>query len=211
MMNIISRIEWRLYKNRKTRRLKNKNPTIISSNCNGGMILHDLGIRFNTPTINLFFESRDYIKFVSKLDEYLSLELTETASDKSYPVGKLGDIQVNFMHYKSFEDAKDKWNERRQRVDRNNIFLMFTDKDGCTDDDLRAFDTLPYEHKVVFTHIPHPEIKSAYYIKGFEKETEVGILSDFKPGFFRRRYIDDFDYVSFLNGNQTEERNRNDR
>ena len=201
-MNIISRIEWRLYKSRKIRKLKNKNPTIISSNCNGGIILHDLGLKFNTPTVNLLFEARDYIRFASDLDRYLSADLVEIETDKPYPVGLLADIKVYFMHYKSFDEAKEKWNERRKRVDRNNIFLMFTDKDGCTEDDLKAFDSLPYEHKVVFTHIPHPEIKSAYYIKGFENETEVGILSDFKPGFFRRRYLDDFDYVSFLNGKQ---------
>ncbi len=202
MMNIISRIEWRLYKNRKRKKLKNTSPSIISSNCNGAMILHDLGLKFNTPTVNLLFEASGFIKFVSDLDRYLSEDLVEAESDKPYPVGQLDDIKVYFMHYKSFEEAKSKWNERKERIDRNNMFFMFTDKDGCTDEDLIAFDALPYEHKVVFTHVPHPEIKSAYYIKGFENEKEVGILSDFKPGFFRRRYIDDFDYVSFLNANR---------
>ena len=198
-MNLISRIEWRLYKQRKRIKLKNKYPTIISSNCNGGMILHDLGLRFNTPTINLYFESADYIKFVSDLDKYLLLELTEIKSDKPYPVGKLGDIFVYFMHYSSFEDAKEKWNERKRRVNKDNLFLMYTDKNGCTEDHLKAFEALPYEHKVVFTHTPRPEIKSSYYIKGFEDDGEVGILSNFKPGFLRRRYLDDFDYVTFLN------------
>ena len=37
-------------------------------------------------------------------------------------------------------------------------------------------------------------------MKGFENEKEVGVLSDPKPGFFKRRYLDDFDYVRFLNG-----------
>ncbi len=109
-MSIISRIEWRLYKNRKIRRLKNNNPTIISSNCNGGMILHDLGLKFNTPTINLLFEASDYIKFVSDLDRYLSEDLVEAESDKPYPVGLIGDVRVYLMHYKSFNEAKDKWN-----------------------------------------------------------------------------------------------------
>lgn len=77
---------------------------------------------------------------------------------------------------------------------------MMTDKNGCTYEDMLAFDRLPYENKVIFTHIPYPEIKSSFYIKGFEDQNEVGILSDFKPGFWRRRWIDDFDYVSFLNG-----------
>ena len=198
-MNMIAKYERELYLARRKRKLKNKSPTVISSNCNGGFILHDLGLRFNTPTINLYFEPVDYLKFISGLDGYLSAELTETMSEKPFPVGMLDDVKVYFMHYKTFEEAKIKWNERQTRVDKNNIFFTFTDRDGCTEDDLRAFDALPYEHKVVFTHIPRPDIKSAYYIKGFENEKEVGILSDFKPGFFRRRYLDDFDYVSFLN------------
>lgn len=197
-MNIITSIERKLYNKRRIRRLKNKSPTIISSNCNGGVILHDLGLKFNTPTINLYFVPGEYLKFVTDLDRYLAADLTEVNTDKSFPVGQLDDIRVYFMHYKSFDEAKLKWNERRQRVDKNNIFFMFTDRDGCTEEDLRAFDSLPYKNKVVFTHVPRTDIKSSFYIKGFENEKEVGILSDYKPGFFIRRYLDDLDSVSFL-------------
>ena len=38
-MNLLQRIEWRIYKELKKRRLKNKMPTIIASNCNGVYIL----------------------------------------------------------------------------------------------------------------------------------------------------------------------------
>ena len=54
-------------------------------------------------------------------------------------------------------------------------------------------------NKVIFTHIPYPEFKSAFYIKGFEKEQGVKVLIYFKKQFFIRRYLDDFDYISFLN------------
>ena len=43
--------------------LKNKDFTIISHNCVGGVIYHDLGLKFNTPTINLFFMAKDFIKY----------------------------------------------------------------------------------------------------------------------------------------------------
>ena len=139
-MSLFARIEWRLNKEIKKRRLKNKNPSIIASNCNGSFISHDLGLRFNTPTVNLYILPSDFIKFVTDLDRYLTEELIEITSDKPFPVGKLDDITVYFMHYKTFEEAKAKWNERRERVDRNNMFLMFTDRDGCTEEDLRAFE-----------------------------------------------------------------------
>ena len=93
-----------------------------------------------------------------------------------------------------------KWNERKERIDWNNLFIIAIDGDGCTYESLKKFDKLPYENKVIFTHIPYPEIKSSYYIRGFENEKGVGVLLYFKKQFLIRRYLDDFDYVSFLNG-----------
>ena len=70
MFSLIKRVEWRLYKELKRKRLKNFNPTIISSNCNGGIIYHDLGLPFNSPTINLSMDTDDFIKLVSNLKYY---------------------------------------------------------------------------------------------------------------------------------------------
>lgn len=71
------------------KRLSNRNFTILCNNCVGGVILHELGERFNSPTVNLFFGAEDYIKFLEKLDYYLSQTLVEVQSDKDYPVAKL--------------------------------------------------------------------------------------------------------------------------
>lgn len=66
-----------IFINRKNKRkVKTKRPTIIASNCNGGIIYHDLGMKFYSPTINLFFYPKDYIKFISNLKYYLSLSIT---------------------------------------------------------------------------------------------------------------------------------------
>ena len=58
-------------------RLRNENITIISANCVGGVIYHDLGLKFNSPTVNLYFNASDYVKFVSNLTYYLQCELKE--------------------------------------------------------------------------------------------------------------------------------------
>lgn len=200
--SILARLEHRLYVEKKRRQIKNSSPTIIASNCNGGYILHDLGLRFNTPTINLFFDATDFLKFVSSLDYYLAQELIDTESELDYPVGSLADITIYFMHYATFDEAKTKWNERKKRVNKNNIFVIMTDKNGCTYEQILEFDKLPYQNKVIFTHKAYPDITSAVYIKGFEDAGEVGILSEWKPGFWKRRWLDDFDYVSFLNGSK---------
>ncbi|MPN54610.1 hypothetical protein SDC9_202281 [bioreactor metagenome] len=44
-----------------------------------------------------------------------------------------------------------------------------------------------------------PEIDSAYYIKGSEQDGVVRDICQYKSAFSGRRWLDDFDYVSFLN------------
>ena len=63
--NYIRRIERRIYLDKKRKKLKNKNPSVLSANCNGAMILHDLQCRFNSPTVNLYIEAADFLKFLS--------------------------------------------------------------------------------------------------------------------------------------------------
>ena len=103
------------------------------------------------------------------------------------------------MHYNSFDEAKEKWKERRERIDYNNLFVLFNDRDGCSVENLIEFDSLPLKNKAVFTHIKHPEIRSSVYIHGFENEKEVGNCFEFVPGKIGKKYYDDFDYVSWFN------------
>ena len=156
-MNLLQRIEWRLYKELKKRRLKNKMPTIIASNCNGEFIYYDMGLQFRTPTINLSFEMNDYVKMLEDLKWYMEQPIIPYNDNRvDYPTGLLGDIEIRFNHYKTFEDAVYKWEERKQRIDWNNLFIMAIDGDGCTYETLRKFDQLPFENKVIFTHVPYP-------------------------------------------------------
>ena len=199
-MNIIQRIEWRLYKNRKKRKLKNHDMTIISSNCNGEFICYDMGLKFMSPTINLSFDMNDYVKFLSNLKWYLEQEIIEYDDDRfDYPTGMLGDIEIRFNHYSTFDEAVSKWNERKKRVNWDNLYILGIDGDNCTYESMVKFDQLPFKNKVIFTHKPYPEIKSSFYIPGFEDNGSVGVLLYFKKQFFIRRYLDDFDYISFLN------------
>ncbi len=200
-MNIIQRLEWRIYKEIKRRKLKNTTPTIISSNCNGEYWYYDMKLRFLSPTINLSFEMNDYVKMLENLEWYMKQEIVPYEDDRfDYPTGMLGDIEIRFNHYKTFEEAVEKWEERKKRIQWDNLFILGIDGDHCTYESIKRFDSLPYKNKVIFTHVPYPEFKSAYYIPGFEDEKGVGVLLYFKKQFRLRRFLDDFDYVSFLNG-----------
>ena len=200
LLQFIIRAEHKIHITIKRVRLKNNNMTVFSSNCNGAYMLHDLGCPFNSPTVNLFFLPDPFLEFMENPQRYLSAELVEVHMDEiSYPVGQLDDILIFFMHYNSFNEAKNAWKRRAKRVDLDNVYIVMTDKNGCTYEHIRQFDELPYKNKVIFTHKEYKEFPSAYYIPGFEDENEVGILSDWKPQFLKRRWLDDFDYVRFFN------------
>ncbi len=198
IFEILRNAEWRIYKNRKKWRLKNRDFTIISSNCIGSFMYYDMGLRFLTPTVNIAIGMDDFVKMVKNLRLYMEQEFQELEGEGEYPAGLLGDIKVNFIHYKTFEEGVNKWKERKARIKWDNIFIVGAEKDGCSYETLCKFEELPYKNKVVFTHIDYPELLSSYYIKGFEKE-ELGTLTSYKKQLLKRRYMDDFDYVDFLN------------
>lgn len=69
---------------RNRERLTNHDFTIFSQNCIGGVILHELGLRFDTPTVNLWFSAPDFIRFLERPQHYASCEVKEleTAAER---------------------------------------------------------------------------------------------------------------------------------
>lgn len=197
--DILKETEWISYKKRKNRRLKNRDVSIISSNCSGAFMYYDLGMRYLSPTVNLSIEMNDFVKMVKNLKWYMEQELVELNEKSEYPMGILGDVKIYFIHYDSFKDAKTKWEERKKRINWDNIFIVGSEKDQCTYDTIKNFEQLPYKNKVIFTHKEYPEFSSAYCIKGFEEKEELGVITNFKDQILKRRYLDDFNYVEFLN------------
>ncbi len=180
--------------------LHNKNFSLIASNCNGAFILHDLGMRFNSPFVNLWIQPKQFIKLLSDLELYMNADLEFISEDGiEYPIGKINDVNIYFQHYSNCEEALDKWNKRKERINYDNLFVMLTERDNCTYDDLVSFDLLPIKNKVVFTRNEYPEIKCSFYIKGFENMNEVGNLFEYMPHKVGKKYYDQFDYVNWFN------------
>lgn len=162
-------------------------------------MLHDLGLQFRSPFVNLYLSPSDFIAYLSDISHYqtLPLQFVEN-SGKPYPVGKLGDLTIHFMHYHSEQEAAEKWQERSKRIDFDNLFVILIERDGCDYQDLQAFDQLPFANKIVFTHKPYPELSSAFYLKGFEQQGQVGDLFEY-TGLNGKRHYDQFDYVGWFN------------
>lgn len=189
-------------------RLVNNDVTLISSNCAGGIIYHALGLQFRSPFINLFLNNEDFIFVLEHFENFIKEDIIEDKeSTETYPVGiGLGGARIHFMHYSTFEEAIEKWNERKNRIDINNMAIMFTNFTGDYSV-LQKFEQLPYPNKVVFTEKEYPEIPSAVCLKGFAeysrliKKMRLGVpnIWQIRNPFTCKRFIDQFDYVDFFN------------
>lgn len=74
--------EHKLYVTAKRLRLKNKTMTVLSSNCNGAYMLHDLGCPFNSPTVKLYFIPGHFLQFMR--DPKISVRRNERNSTSEY-------------------------------------------------------------------------------------------------------------------------------
>lgn len=175
-------------------------PTIITNNCVGGIIYHNLGMKFMSPTINLFIRKPEFIRYVTYLEAYSKTELTEISeSGYNYPVGVLenvhGQVKIHFQHYDSFKEAKKKWIERTKRVDYQNLFVIMDATANVTQSDIIGFDKIPYK-KIMLVCDNVKLDKYTYNIKIINNET--GKILEYKSKYGIGRYLDQFDYASFL-------------
>ena len=166
---------------------------------------HDLRLRFNSPTVNLFFEScGDFIDYVADLRYYSQAELCECPyayeGARRYPVGMLKgngtlpDIKIHFLHYRSFEEAREKWLERSGRIDFDNLCVVMQAAE-LDEGLLERFERLPISRKVILGYETLPlQSPSIFKMRSLDSFVPGRIL-DYN-GLSGRRYLDDFDYVA---------------
>lgn len=147
-----------LEENKKRKRYTGGNVTIIARNCVAGVIYHDLGMEFQSPTINLWIENEDFAVFLRYLREFILWGLLkETMSSYAYPVGELScntndgekKIRIHFQHYNSFEEAMEQWYRRCKRVDFDRIRVIIEDGNNITQDDVDRFENLGIQRMAI--------------------------------------------------------------
>lgn len=191
-------ITWiRRKKNRK--KLKNDSFTILCSNCTGGIIYHELNKRFLSPTINLRISSKDFVKFLLNIDDYINKDLDFFKSEENCPCAHLGDIVIYFTHYDNQQDAEEKWRERIKRINWKNVYVILNDRDGVTHDDIKELLKFKCKNMVVFTSHMYYDCPNAFYMPQFKGQECVGYTLNHLPitgEWFFERF---FDYVGWLN------------
>lgn len=190
-MTIINRIRCRM-------RNKNKKFSLLVGNCLGGYVYHQLGLKFNSPTINLMIYDDDFLKIVSNPSYYLSQEFTPFIDSEypNVPSGKLDDVIIHFTHYKTIEEGSEYWNKRKKRINWDNLYIIAADM-RLSEEQIKAYANVKCKKLVVFTSKKY-NYPYCLHVKKFEGKPHVGTYIG-KTCMGKWEFERFFDYVGWLN------------
>ncbi len=159
--------------------LKNKNFSVLCNNCVAWGIYRKLHLKYTSPTIGLFFWSDDYLSFLEDYPAMLKKELFFVnhsrhpqvevwRKNNKWPIGLLGDVEIQFSHYKTMADASAAWKRRSQRLNDSNLFVMMFDKYGFDSSHFSRWLNLQFTHKLLFTSNPKFTGSNIVFMPEFE-------------------------------------------
>lgn len=175
--------------------------SVLSSNCFAGRIMQDLKIPYNSPTLGLWIMPDDFAYFCRNVKKCLSADVQIKEKSKNaygenkrlhpvdhyYPLGSIdGNVEIHFLHYRTKVDAIEKWKRRASRVNYEKILFIGMEQNNCSENDIKAFDSIPYEGKLFFTSKPYP-YECVVYIPEFKDLGHVG--DPYKNGSIFYRYL----------------------
>ena len=167
-------------------RVANRDFTIISNDCFGGMAYEELGRRYDSPFVGLFLVIEDYMQLLRQLrpcceqpvrfkaeSRHRAInEWRETVIRKNYPIGMLGDdVEIQFLHYASREEAESKWTRRALRINWENLLVKI-----CWHDDsrmeswLHEFEAMPFARKLALVPQTFPTLRSAVALPNYSTD-----------------------------------------
>ena len=167
------------------RRVTNRDFTIISNDCFGGMAYEELAMRYNSPFVGLFVVPEDYMQLLRNLRATCAVPICFKSESRhrpinewrevirrAYPIGVLRDeIEIHFLHYGSREEAEAKWVRRAARINWDNLLVKI-----CWHDDarmeswLREFDTMPFLRKLALVPPESPALRSSVALRNYSTD-----------------------------------------
>lgn len=160
--------------------IKNDDFSIISNNCWGGWVYRYYGLPYTSPTVGNFMIAEDYLKFIQNLRYYLDGEIEIISPEQAhaasrlaktvekfgtYPIGRIKDVDIHFLHDRSWEKAVETWNRRKLRINYNKIIIKFSMQNLCKEEDCKKFNSLPFPNKILFVPDPIDGIDNAVVFK----------------------------------------------
>lgn len=178
----------KLFSQARRKKLTNCDFSIISNNCWGGYVYRYFGLPYSSPTVGLYFYPDDYLQLLTDIRGYLETPLTfiKPSESKHYkelivkkqtniPIGRIRDVEIVFLHYKSEREALQKWARRVSRVNYDNMIVKFSQMNGCNSSHLQKFDDLSFDKMFMFVNSADLEqrYRKAIYFRGQESFAEL--------------------------------------
>lgn len=133
--------------------IKKKEISILCNNCLGGIVYHTLALECKSPCKNLAIPDQSFLKLINNVPYYMELEpeflrwQVDPHSLERFPVIKLDDIEIWCNHDTSLEEAVEKWNRRKKKINYENmIFMMYTEDEKTVQNFVEDSD----DHRIVF-------------------------------------------------------------
>lgn len=180
-------------------KVKQSHITLITESCYGGLIYHRYGLQFTSPFINIRINQYDYLKILENFEYYIKQPLVLKhewdSRDKfsvttmrkgidwgfcGFPVFFLGDVEVNAVHAYDVNDFQNKWTERKDRMNFENLFAMMVIEN---DEIAERFSALQFDHKLGF-YYKDTGLKDILYLKEYDNHDVR-----YKYGYHFRKYI----------------------
>ena len=155
--------------------------TIISNTCIGGRLYHDYHQKFLSPTIDFYMQPSNFVKFCINLKYYLNCEIKPLPLFKidylsNFLFCDIGGLIAGFGHTNdNYDTIISKWNERKKRINFDNIVVICTDRNvltqpftKCSEETVKQFGKIPYK-KVLFSIVDY-KYDYVAYLPSFKNE-----------------------------------------
>jgi uncharacterized protein (DUF1919 family) len=162
-------------------KLKDTEFCIVSSTCVGSRIYQILSRQYNTPFVGLRIQPACFAKLVANFETYMAKELTFTPnskypdhpnsrrSDTPCPIGLLGDVELQFIHYGSEEEAAKKWSQRKARMNYTKLYYILVIPEACDQEIISRYTESAPQRKVCFHRQEELNMHSCIYIPSNKK------------------------------------------
>lgn len=128
----------------------------FGNTCVSGVIYHQLKMVYNNPFIwHLFLDGSDYIKVCKNFDHYLNQEPLLIPQDEkdgrytahpkitdNYPIIRLDDVNIHFIHHSNGNDVIEKYKRRRDRLGEYTLIPVAWGKELKTPEIIKEFNKL---------------------------------------------------------------------
>lgn len=127
----------------------------------------------------------------------ITLPLEFVKSDYDFPVARIDDITLYFLHYSNNDEAREAWERRKERINYDNLYLIVYDKDGLTDNDYKAFGQINCKNRIILSD--NENTKYPYFKKIIKKNSYNDNKYFIEDKYGIKTFESQWDFVDWLN------------